>query len=83
MKVFTLKVLIDEISKAVPCSVSLMLNLTWDIDILSENLTQETGMDLKNRLCTRLLGWRFHAKPVTWGQVNRLGVEETMHVVMS
>ena len=43
MKVFTLKVLIDEISKAVPCSVSLMLNLTWDIDILSENLTQETG----------------------------------------
>ena len=51
-----LKVNSKEISKVVPCSVSLILTLTWGIDILFEKLTPETGgMNLKNTLYTMLL----------------------------
>ena len=32
-----------EVSKVVSCSVSLMLTLTWGIDILFEKLTPEIG----------------------------------------
>ena len=42
MKVFIPKVNISENSKIVPCSVSVMLTLTWGIDILFEKLTPET-----------------------------------------
>ena len=40
-------------------------------------------MNLKNTLCAMPQEKEFHAKPVTWGQVNRLGVEETMYVALS
>ena len=40
---FILKVNNEEISKVVPCSPSLILILTWDIDILFEKLKPETG----------------------------------------
>ena len=43
MKVFIPKVNSSENSKIVPCSVSVMLTLTWGIDILFEKLTPETG----------------------------------------
>ena len=43
MKGFILKVNSYEISKVVPCSVSLMFTLNWGIDILFEKLTPETG----------------------------------------
>ena len=39
MKEFIFKVNSFEISKVVSCLVSLMLNLTWGIDIFFENLT--------------------------------------------
>ena len=65
------------------CSVSFLLTQTWDIDILLEKLTQEMGVNLKNTLCIMPLGWGFHANSVAWGQVNRLGVEETMYVAFS
>ena len=29
------------------------------------------------------LSWGFHAKPVAWGQVSRLGVEKSMYVALS
>ena len=47
MKEFIFKVNSFEISKVASSSVSLMLNLTWGIDIFFENLTAETGLNLK------------------------------------
>ena len=40
-------------------------------------------MILENTPCIMPLGWGFHSKPVAWGQVNRLGVEETIYVALS
>ena len=34
-----------------------MLTLTWGIDILFEKLTPETGMNLRNTLCTNMPLW--------------------------
>ena len=57
MKGFILKVNSYEISKVLSCSVSLMLTLTWGIDILLRKLTSESkGMNLENALCTLSLG---------------------------
>ena len=50
---FILEVNSLEVSNVVSCSVSLMLTLSWGIDISLEKLTPETGgLNLKNTLCT-------------------------------
>ena len=65
MKGVILKVNSSEISKVVSCSVSLMLTLTWGIDILFEKLTSEKGDEFeKYPLHYASLGWGFYAKPV-------------------
>ena len=48
IKGFILKVNSWEILVVVSCSVFLMLTLTWDIDILFEKLTAETGGWIRN-----------------------------------
>ena len=68
MFVYELNVVLN--SNVVSCSVSFMLTLTWDIDILCDKLTSEVNP----------LGWGFDTKPVGWGQVNRSEVEETMYI---
>ena len=78
MKVFIPKVNISENSKIVPCSVSVMLTLTWGIDILFEKLTPETGgSSCKIPFALCIWGRGFHVKPeLPWGQVNSLRVGE-------
>ena len=56
-----------EVSEVISCSVSLMLTLTQDTDIIWIVSTKNREFNLRNSFCTLWFWeWGFHAKPVMY-----------------
>ena len=74
LKVFILKVLIVKRSQKFR-----FLYVSSDLEywyFVCKTNTRSRELNLKNTLSDMPLGWRFHAKPMAWGQVNKLGIEK-------